>query len=270
MDKPVVSVIIPCYNQGKFLEESIQSVLNSAFKVIEIIVVNDGSTDSLTNQLISTLDHPCIRVINTENQGLAKARNTGIRASSGKYILPLDADDKISDNYIEKAVAILDNNSQIKIVTSEVEYFGAKKGKMLYPEYSIECLLARNFIVCTSMFRRTDYDNTDGYNPNMKYGFEDWDFWLSLLESGGEVYRIKEVHFFYRIKKQSMIKSLNSDQSKLELLRKQIYENHKELFSQHYFNPLESFEYIMLKRTMEFRIGAIITRLLRSLFLLPK
>ena len=154
MGKPVVSVIIPCYNHGKFLEESIQSVLRSDYSAIEVIVVNDGSTDSFTNQFIDNYNHPGVRVIKTTNQGLAVARNTGIKSSCGKYILPLDADDKISPTYISEGIKILDNDESIKVVSSETRLFGAVNRRMAVLNFSMENLICRNTMVCSSFFRR--------------------------------------------------------------------------------------------------------------------
>ena len=237
----MVSVIIPCYNQGKYIEETVNTVISSTYRNYEIIIINDGSTDPQTNWLLKNLNIPLVKVIQTTNQGVAQARNTGIKFSKGKYILPLDADDKISSSYIEEAVNILEANSNIKLVTSEVELFGIASGKMTSIEFSIENLLCQNMIVCSSIFRREDFNKTSGFNPNMIYGFEDWDFWLSLLEEGGDVYRIPRVHFYYRIKRHSRNTDLAEKTEQLREVRYQIYQNHKELFSKYFFDPTKSF-----------------------------
>src|ERR1035437_4164919 len=262
---PLVSVIIPCYNQGKYIEEAIKSVISSTFKNYEIIIVNDGSTDTYTNQILKKFNQPCIRLIQTKNQGLAEARNTGIKNSEGKYILPLDADDKISSGYMEEAISILESNINIKLVTSEVELFGAASGKMSLLDFSIENLLCQNTFVCSCFYRKDDYNRTTGYNSNMKYGFEDWDFWLSLLEDGGAVYRIPRVHFFYRIKRHSMVADFAKKAEKLKETRYQIFQNHKDLFSKYFFDPTKSFEYYLIQNSKEYRIGKAILKPLRYL-----
>ena len=111
-----VSVVITCYNQGQYLEECINSVTNSDYPNIEIILVDDGSEDTFTQKTLDKLDSGKIRIIRQNNQGVCAARNNGIAAASGKYILPLDADDKIAETYISKAVEILAQNPQIGIV----------------------------------------------------------------------------------------------------------------------------------------------------------
>ena len=253
-----VSVIIPCYNQGKYIEETIQSVLASTYTDLEIIVINDGSSDSLTNNLLKTKEWPKTRIYHTLNQGVSASRNFGIKKSSGKYILPLDADDKIDRTYIEKAIKIFENSSDVLLVYSRAIFFGRKNKKWLLPEFSMEIMLCQNVIYCSAIFRRSDFDKTGGYNSNMKGGFEDWDFWLSLLEieGGGNVIRIDEPLFFYRIKARSRNTGINS--AMYSKLRKTIYENHKKLYCGTFFNPVYSFEYSNLLRSYEYRIGSLI------------
>jgi len=104
---PTVSVIVPCYNQGIYLDEAIQSVLGQTYQDFEIIIVDDGSDDGLTgltNDLLRDYRRKRTRVIRTENRGVVSARNTAISHARGKYILPLDADDRIGSEYLEKAV----------------------------------------------------------------------------------------------------------------------------------------------------------------------
>jgi len=264
MINPLVSVIIPCYNQGRFILETIDSVLNQTYQNFEVILINDGSTDELTNDIFCRLEdyHPKLRIISKKNSGVCDSRNLGINSSIGEYILPLDGDDLLAPSYIEKAVSILDNMPKIKVVTCEVEYFGFKKGKFILPEYSLEGLMGQNLIVCTSMFRKIDFDEAGGYNENMRDGFEDWDFWLSMLKDGGQVFRINEVLFFYRINKRSRNRAINQD---LQLkLRKQIYINHIELFSTRFFNPQLSFEYLNLLNSKEYKFGKLLLKPIRK------
>ncbi|MCI5167028.1 MAG: glycosyltransferase family 2 protein, partial [Candidatus Electrothrix sp. GM3_4] len=113
---PRVSVVIPCYNQGSFIDETIHSVLAQTWQYFEIIVVNDGSTDPFTVNHLQQLNFPKTRVLHTENQGLSSARNNGIREAQGEYILPLDADDRIGPTYLEQAIRLLDADPELGIV----------------------------------------------------------------------------------------------------------------------------------------------------------
>ncbi len=147
-----VSVVIPCYNHGEYLDQAVESVLEQTFQDFEIIIVDDGSTDQSTIDLLKGYNKPKTYVIRTDNQGLASARNNGIKEAKGKYILPLDADDKIGKEYLEKAVKILDENDDIGIVYCESVHFGIKKEPFRLPEYSLNHILAANIIFLLIIF----------------------------------------------------------------------------------------------------------------------
>ena len=121
-----VSVIIPCYNQGHFLDEAVDSILEQTYANIEIIVVNDGSTDEDTIRRLNNLDSEKATVVTTANQGLAAARNNGILKSNGEYILPLDADDLIAPDYLEKAVAAIAKDPDAGIVYCRAKSFWSR------------------------------------------------------------------------------------------------------------------------------------------------
>lgn len=252
--QPTVSVIIPCYNQGLFLEETLQSVLAQNFENWECILVNDGSEDN-TEEISKSysLKDSRFKYFYKENGGLSTARNFGILKSTGDFILPLDSDDKIASDYISLAVAILESKPNVKVVYGRAEYFGKRKGEWVLEEYSFEKLLGTNLIYCSGVYRRSDYDQTKGYNQNMKFGFEDWDFWISLLEDGGDVYQIDRVMFFYRIRHASMARSLDTE--KIKYLRIQLYNNHKSAYSRFLLNPVNSFEYASIFNSIEYKIG---------------
>lgn len=231
---PKISVIIPCYNNGLYIKETLDSVLKQSFQDFEIIIVNDGSSDSYTNELLKDLNYPKTKVIHTKNRGVSSARNTAIQSSSGEYILPLDSDDLIHESYLEKANTILDENKDIAIVYCEAEFFGDKSGKWELPPYSLREMLFRNMIFCTGLYRRADYDKTSGYDESMPL-MEDQDFWLSIIElENKEVHCIPEVLFFYRIHKNGTIQSIlkNKQQSYYKNYKK-LFSNHKEFYSNH-------------------------------------
>ncbi len=227
---PTVSVVIPCYNHGKYVDEAVTSVLKQTYQDVEMVIVDDGSDDPETADKLSAYSRPNTTVIRVPNGGLARARNVGIKAASGAYILPLDADDRIGSTYVEKAVAILNTRPDVSIVYCEAEFFGMKTGKWELPLYSLERMLACNVVFATAFFRKSQWQAVGGYNPNMSRSFEDWDFWLSLIELGGGVYRIPETLFFYRMKEDSM-HSLTPVWKFAMFLR--VYANHKMFFMSH-------------------------------------
>lgn len=264
VNNPLISIIVPCYNDGKYIHDCLNSVHNQSYENHEIIVINDGSTEILTNEIISKINHPKITVLQTKNQGPSNARNQAIRSSNGKYILPLDADNKVGKTFISKAIDLLEKKSETKVVNCDLVFFGAKKGIKIFPDFTIEKLICENIIECASIYRRSDFDQTMGYNPNMKEGLEDWDFWLSLLENGGDVYKLNLAEIYYRVKKSSRNSSINSEQ--FRRLRRQIYNNHKELFSKYLLDPQESFEYALIKQSKEYKLGKVILKPIRKLY----
>ena len=253
-----VSIIVPCYNQSVYLSEALDSVLEQSYENWECIIVDDGSTDNTENvaKEYCKKDNRFIYIYQN-NSGLSKARNTGVANSKGIYILPLDSDDKIAPQYIEHAINAFKSNENLKIVYCRAQLFGLGKGEWKLPEYSLERMLGRNCIFCSGVYKKEDFIRVGGYNPNMKYGFEDWDFWLSILEKGGDVLQLDEILFFYRIRNKSMVRSL--DDERYSFLRKQIWENHKSLYAENFLNPTECFEYILIKDIISSRKYKYIT-----------
>lgn len=225
---PKVSVIVPCYNQGEYLAEALDSVMKQTFTDWECIIINDGSTDS-TKDVIDKYCQKDSRFINIEqsNQGPSIARNTGIQSSHGEFILPLDADDLIAPSYMSMAMDYFANQPKTQIVYCKAKLFGAIEQEWNLPKYEYDSFIWLNSIFCTAFFRRSDYDKTSGYNPNMVYGFEDWDFWLSMLNKESIVYQIDETLFFYRQKNRSRA---TTSHEQMRNLYTTIYNNHKEIY----------------------------------------
>jgi len=223
----IVSIIIPAYNAAEYITETVQSAMASSYPYLEIIIVNDGSTDDtqlIINQ-ITTL-HPEIKSFSQANQGVSVARNFAISKSNGNYILPLDADDLISPDYIEKAVEVLKKDEDVVLVYGEAKYFGKKTGKWKLPEFSLYKLARRNIIYVSGIYRKKDFLNTEGYCKQLK-GREDWDFWISLLKKGGKVVKLDFTCFYYRI-------TTNSKRARTKNLKKEIVDElnirHKPFF----------------------------------------
>jgi glycosyltransferase involved in cell wall biosynthesis len=263
---PRVSVVIPCYNQGVYLGEAIESVTAQTLDNYEIIIVNDGSTEQETMAILERLAFPMTRVLHTSNQGLAAARNNGIREALGDYILPLDADDRICPAYLETAAAVLDERPEVGFVYCLARLFGARSGLFYLNEATLGEMLLDCRVFCSAMFRKADWEAAGGYNTNMCYGWEDWDFWLSILELGKTSFLIPEVLFHYRVKNISMIRSMTPEQ-KLTM-QIQLFENHRELYCRHMGLVFE--EYHRLKNSWYGKVAELIRKISFNLKYLGK
>lgn len=194
---PLVSVIIPIYNYGLQFEKTLNSVFNSKYENVEIVIVNDGSTDEyVLNKLNSLESHPNIKIINVENGGPSRARNIGVKNSSGNFILPLDADDQIDSEYISSCVTILKNNKNVSPVYCDTNHVGEIRGPEKRPEWSLDRLRQGPFIVNCSMFHREAFDKCGGYDEELK-GWEDYDLWIRMAINGYVGKRIPKFLFTY-------------------------------------------------------------------------
>ena len=200
-----ISVIIPCFNHGDFLSEAIASVTAMARRDIELIVVDDGSTDQLTLQKLQAVENTGVRVIRQENKGPAEARNVAIRNSSGLYILPLDADNRLRPAYVQHGVRILDRNPRVGVVFGDAQYIGIRGGRWYMGPLDRNRILHGNHIDACAVYRRTIWEQNGGYDTAfLLRGLEDWDFWLTTLENGWEFEYVREILFEYRVNECSM------------------------------------------------------------------
>lgn len=215
LETPVVSIIVPCYNQADFLSESLESVRQQTYESWECIIINDGSTD--TTEAVAkdwVQKDKRFKLISIPNGGLANARNTGIKEATGTYILPLDADDKIASEYLKLGREAFQKDPTLKVVYCKAEKFGAVEETWDLKDYSLEKLAFSNMIFCSAFFKKTDWEKVGGYDVNMKYGLEDWEFWIAILKHGGMVKRLDYIGFFYRIQENSMLQSMTKTQEK--------------------------------------------------------
>lgn len=197
---PKVSIIIPCYNYGRFIKQALDSVWQQTFRDYEVIIVDDGSTDAYTIDVLRKIenDFPQVQVIRQENGGAAKARNAGIARSLGEFILPLDADDVIDPQMIEKCLSEIEKNDQYGFVYTDTKVFGDFTGTLIRPEYDFYRLLMRNYVVVSSMIRKKAWEDVGGYDENMHGGYEDWEMYIRMGSAGYEGKLLKEALFSYR------------------------------------------------------------------------
>jgi len=261
---PKISIIIPCYNMGAYLQETLDSVTSYPNPDdYEIIIVNDGSTDQYTIELLKNLEEQGFFVLNQVNMGLSKARNNGIKLAKGEYILPLDADNKIRHNYISKSIKLFHNEPSIDIVYGNHYRFEEEDRIMITKDFYFPILCCENFIDACAVYRKSIWEKVNGYDEHMLMGFEDWEFWLRVALQGARFHHLNEVTFDYRVRKKSMITEtyhnydiiLNYMMNKKELsIVKQVKESY-----------LEANNAKHLRNSMEYRIGKLLFKPFRLL-----
>ena len=202
-----VSIVVPVYNGADTLAETLWSAKSQTYKDKEIIVVDDGSTDSSLLMAKLCYDPPVTDVIHQTNQGLPSARNTGIKAATGDLILPLDADDKIAPDYLEKTVPLM--TAGVGVVSTDMIYFGTHDMRIRPLHTTLEQAMHFNGIPVCSLIRREALEQAEGYNLAMTEGCEDWELWIDILKHGWKIAVLNEPLFFYRRKSVSMVSKMD-------------------------------------------------------------
>ena len=234
---------------------------------LEIILIDDASTDEETRRLVESYEHPRVKkILLSENVGVVKARNIGIEQAQGEYILPLDADDWFFSDYVRKAAQKLDANAQLSLVYGLGELTGDSAGQWLQP-FSLEQVLLEGGTPACSMFRKSAWQEVGGYHDYMKNGWEDWDFWLSLIERGLQIDSLNNtLGFCYRTKKESRTEHAGKHGKELwenlYMRHQKLYQNHAEIFARAMY---DAYHYRRLRYSMSYRIGKPLVRFLRVL-----
>src|SRR6266581_1307981 len=201
-----VSIIIPCYNQGAMLREalaSIEQVRNE--NLLEVIVVDDGSSKVETRTILSQVQEAGYCVVPQPNRGLGAARNAGIRRAKGEFILPLGSDNRLRDAYLNEGVSLLKNNIRLGVVYADGEYFGERTGPWRAQEFNLLSMIRGNFIDACALFRKKLWEEVGGYDEQMPWtGWEEWDFWLRVAYRQGTFVHLPKVGFDHRVASESV------------------------------------------------------------------
>ena len=201
----LVTVIIPCYNSGKTLQRTVDSVVNQTFEKIELIIINDGSNDNETIKVLKTLKHA--KIINQKNNGLAAARNRGFKVSKGNYLVFLDADDWLNKNTISFMLKTIKKYSSKYVLCSSL-LEGDRKG-IHSRHYNFFEQLFINHVHYFMLIEKNTFYEIGGYDENMKLGYEDWEFNLRLLKNGIKFNKIDKTLFHYYVSNHGMLNSIS-------------------------------------------------------------
>lgn len=245
----LVSVVIPCYNHGQYLPEAIASVEeNTDRSRCEIIIVDDGSTDPQTSRVLDELGRRGYHTIRQPNQGLAAARNNGIAAAKGKYILPLDSDNRLHQNYLTTAVELLEADASLDVVYGNPQLFGDADalrplGLKRLSAFDLGKMLNENYIDACALYRKSVWEKVGGYDGAMPaMGHEDWELWIHAYSLGCRFHHLDELCFYYRVLNTSMI--VTDGARKHELNKKYIYKKHGEFLVPYLLNSHNQLRYV--------------------------
>ena len=239
---PLISVIVPCYNQAQYLDECLQSVLDQTYTDWECIIVNDGSPDN-TEEIAKkwTEKDTRFKYLYKENGGVSAARNFGIKNTNGKWILPLDADDKIGNQYLELAEKEF---NKYDLIYCKAEFFGTINETWNISSYDFDKMKYANQIFCSAFYKKQDWETVNGYDELLVDGYEDWDFWLSILHENSKVLRLNYTGFFYRRKDTSRDVSINNNKALFLKTYNYIYKKHLEKYLHYDPNSIKNYAYI--------------------------
>jgi glycosyltransferase involved in cell wall biosynthesis len=204
VSEPAVSVIVPCYNGGRFLDELCATLAAQTFRDFETIIVDDGSTEDATLHKLASLE-PTIRVLRQQNRRLPGARNTGFREARGKFVLPLDCDDRLHPSFLAETVAILrEAPPEVGFVFAHMQLVGAMDGVMARHFNRFDQLFLNQLPYCM-LIRRSAWEAAGGYDEAMHDGMEDWEFSIRLLAAGFRGIEIAKPLLIYEVRPDGML-----------------------------------------------------------------
>jgi glycosyltransferase involved in cell wall biosynthesis len=203
---PAVSVIVPCYNGGRFLDDLCDSLAAQTFRDFETIIVNDGSTEEATLRKLASLE-PAIRVVPQQNRRLPGARNAGFGCARGEFVLPLDCDDRLAPSFLAETVALLRANPHdVGFAFAHVRLVGDMDGVMPRHFNRFDQLFLNRLPYCM-LIRRSAWQAAGGYDEGMADGMEDWEFNIRLLQAGFGGVEIAKPLLIYRVSGEGMLMS---------------------------------------------------------------
>lgn len=266
---PLVSVIVPYYNHGEYIEECINSILESTYSNIEVIVINDGSTDTLSIEKIKKLEgkHNNVGIYHQENGGPSLARNTGMEIAKGDFFVFLDGDDLIEKNAISICLDVFNSSPETAVVYGNNLHFGEKNKLRKQKQLVEESILLFNSIAVCVMIKRIFFDQGIKFDNELsRLGLEDWELWITLVEKGFKFKYLNETLFKIRVLKNS--RTTDSANQKLKEIKSYIYQKHALFLAQKYDKL-----FYLQKQTLEtpdYKIGNFIMKPYRWLSWLRK
>ena len=254
--KPLVSFIIPYFNAVDTIQDTIDSIFNQSYENFDIWIINDGSNSKSTKKLISYENNPKIKIIYQENLGPSVARNNAIKKTNADYVLPLDSDNMINFNSIEKSLLIFENNPEIDAVYGNFEFFGEKKGVKTLNDFSVKKSFVFSQIDTCALIKKSVFNDIIYDEYLSKIGLEDWEFWINFHASNKKSKYSDFIFFKMRVLEKS--RTFQVANKNLKDIHDYVYKKHNQLI----INEYEKLYYAekMLRETPDYRIGNILLK----------
>ena len=261
---PILSIIMPCYNQAQYIDEAIQSVIRQTYKDWELIIVDDGSTDdsfSIAKRYAQSDSR--IKAFSQDNGGPSKARNNGVKRSSGKYIMFFDSDDRLAPQYLDIGVQYMTSHPECTVFYSRLKRFGKMNDEVGIHFISYEQELCVSSLFLTCIIKRSDFVRIGGFDEQMK-GYEDWEMFIRLLYHNDNVYQYPEIMFFYRWNMDEGSVNLQAIRRSKEIME-YIYDKNRAIYDEYFGSPIHSIrqanylqqEMDKLLASRKYRIGSL-------------
>ena len=251
---PAIGVVIACYDLGRTVEEAVDSALAQTRPPAEVVIVDDGSPDVWTRQILSRLNRPRTRVARIPHGGVALARNHGVGLTRSPYVVLLDADDALADTYLERLGARLDAEPALGFVSCAVQAFEGADYVWTPPSTTALGTLTRGSVHVSSMFRRTVWDAVGGFDAELP-AYEDLDFWLRAIRLGfpGEI--LDEALLLYRVRAGSRYRRGIQAETYRPAMRR-LVDRHRAVLDQHGIDVLTEKASFLLEAMNHYRTDA--------------
>lgn len=248
-----ISIVIPCYNHGAYIQDAIDSVLAQTYANWEIIIVDDGSTDAVTIQKLKSIEINNVAIYFQQNRGVSVARNFGATKAKGDYLLFLDGDDKIGNEYLQLATEAFLASPNVNYVYCDIQEFGNSNNYRSIEMLDLKKTLLHNQTHVSAIIKKELWLASNGFDENFKKGWEDWDFIITLLKIGIEYYKIPKGLLNYRILTSS--RDTNAVNTHHKLLKNQIYLKHIESYIEYFGEPLNILRNVELQQAEIFQLN---------------
>jgi glycosyltransferase involved in cell wall biosynthesis len=255
MSSPLVSFIIPYYNAGATIQETIDSIFNQSYANFDIWLINDGSTDPYSIVKLKDFEgNEKIHILHQENAGPSVARNVAIEQSKADYILPLDADDLIENSSLSESVKIM-KNKEVGVVYGNIQFFGDDNTVKEQFNFSLDRQLLMNQVAVTALIRKSVFTEVGNYDEFLsKHGLEDWEFWIRVGQSDYSFQKLDMI--FFKVRVNQFSRTYQVANNNLEMIKDYVYKKHLQLVLEKYQGLF--YHKKQLLETPDYRIGRMI------------